>query len=167
MLAAIERQELEEEIRPLRGNTRGNRSVRRRARPRIPTTALTAVPYGKGAAFLRMLERHVGRERFDAWLRSYFDRHAFGSMTTPQFVEDLRATLLDNDAALERELRIREWLFEPELPGNDRPPTSPLPRAGCGEARRFARRRTREHRCRQKAGRHSNGSASWRRFPSD
>jgi leukotriene-A4 hydrolase len=137
MLAAIERQELEEELDRFAGTPRET-VLYAEVQGRDPDEALTAVPYGKGAAFLHMLERHVGRERFDAWLRAYFDRHAFGSMTTPQFVEDLRATLLDNDAALERELRIREWLFEPGLPGNDTPPTSPILERAAGEARRFA-----------------------------
>src|SRR5215208_6854121 len=118
MLRVIDRQELEEDLRRRAGTPRET-VLYAEVQGRDPDEALSAVPYGKGAAFLRMLERHLGRERFDAWLRSYFDRHAFGSMTTPQFVEDLRATLLDNDAALERELRIREWLFEPGLPGND------------------------------------------------
>jgi leukotriene-A4 hydrolase len=137
MLAAIERQELEEELDRLAGAPRET-ALYADVQGRDPDEGLSAVPYGKGAAFLRMLERHVGRERFDAWLRSYFDRHAFRSMTTPQFVEDLRATLLGNDAALERELRIREWLFEPGLPGNDTPPTSPILERAGGEARRFA-----------------------------
>jgi aminopeptidase N len=32
----------------------------------------------------------VGRERFDAWLRAYFDRHAFQPMTSARFLADLR-----------------------------------------------------------------------------
>jgi leukotriene-A4 hydrolase len=137
MLGVIERQELQEELRRLAGTPRET-VLYADVEGRDPDEALSAVPYGKGAAFLRMLELHFGRERFDAWLRSYFDRHAFGSMTTPQFVEDLRATLLGNDAALERELRIREWLFEPGVPRNDTPPVSPTLEEAAAEARRFA-----------------------------
>jgi leukotriene-A4 hydrolase len=137
MLGAIERQELQEELHRL-ADTPAETVLYADVEGRDPDDALSAVPYGKGAAFLRMLELHVGRERFDAWLRSYFDRHAFGSLTTPQFLEDLRATLLGNDAAAERELRIREWLFEPGLPANDAPPTSSALDAAAAEARRFA-----------------------------
>ena len=137
MLGVIERQELEEALRAFAG-TPGKTVLHADVEGRDPDEALSAVPYGKGAAFLCTLELHFGRERFDAWLRSYFDRHAFGSMTTPQFVEDLRATLLGHDAALERELRIREWLFEPGLPTNDTPPSSPTLEAAAAEARRFA-----------------------------
>jgi len=137
MLATIERQELQEELDRFSGTPRQT-ALYADVQGQDPDANLSAVPYDKGAAFLRMLELHVGRERFDAWLRSYFERHAFGSITTPQFVEDLRATLLGNDAALERELRIREWLFEPGLPGNDTPPTSPTLERAAAEARRFA-----------------------------
>jgi hypothetical protein len=137
MLAVIERQELQEELQRFEG-TPGETVLYADVGGRDPDEALSSVPYGKGAAFLKTLELHFGRERFDAWLRSYFDRHAFGSMTTPQFVEDLRATLLGNDAALERELRIGEWLFEPGLPANDTPPASPALQAASTEARRFA-----------------------------
>jgi leukotriene-A4 hydrolase len=137
MLAAIERQELQEELDRFAGTPRET-VLYADVEGRDPDEALSAVPYGKGAAFLRMLESHFGRERFDAWLRSYFDRHAFRSMTTAQFVDDLRATLLGNDAALEREIRIREWLFEPGLPANDTAPASPALERAAAEARRFA-----------------------------
>ena len=132
-----------------------------------PDAALSAVPYGKGAAFLRMLELHVGRERFDAWLRSYFERHAFGSMTTPQFVEDLRATLLG------QRCRPRARAAHPRVALRAGPPRRttrrPRPRPSNGLRRRHAALQTAHprHRCRPKAGRHSNGSDSWRRCPSD
>jgi len=85
---------------------------------RDPDDAATSVPYEKGAAFLKLLEQTLGRERFDAYLRSYFDDFAFQSKTTSAFLEDLRRRLLDGDAALEERLRVREWVFEPGLPAN-------------------------------------------------
>jgi leukotriene-A4 hydrolase len=39
-----------------------------------PDEGMTDIAYEKGAAFLRTIEQAVGRERFDAYLRSYFDR---------------------------------------------------------------------------------------------
>src|SRR5688572_25975839 len=42
-----------------------------------PDGVATGVIYDKGAVFLRTIEKIVGRERWDAYLRSYFDRHAF------------------------------------------------------------------------------------------
>src|SRR3546814_9648225 len=41
---------------------------------RDPDDGLSDIPYEKGAAFLRTIEGVVGRERFDAWLKGYFER---------------------------------------------------------------------------------------------
>ncbi len=80
-------------------------------------SAGSAIIYNKGAAFLRTLEREVGRERFDAWLRQWFDNHAFEPATSSMIYQDLR-TNLARDAAEAERLRLREWIFEPGLPAN-------------------------------------------------
>ncbi|HXE80969.1 MAG TPA: M1 family metallopeptidase [Vicinamibacterales bacterium] len=85
---------------------------------RDPDDGATQVPYEKGAAFLRLIEEVVGRERFDAYLRSYFDEYAFQSMTTHRFLDDLRSRLFKGDAALERRTGVEEWVFKPGLPAN-------------------------------------------------
>ena len=78
----------------------------------------SGIVYDKGADFLRTIERTVGRARFDAWLRSYFDRHAFQPMTSERFLADLRSTLVRGDRDLERKLQLDRWVFEPGLPDN-------------------------------------------------
>jgi leukotriene-A4 hydrolase len=85
---------------------------------RDPDDGMTQVAYEKGAAFLRMIEHAVGRARWDAYLRGYFDRHAFGSMTTEAFLDDLRTHLIRGDQALEEQLRVEQWVYEPGIPGN-------------------------------------------------
>ncbi|MEA3029143.1 MAG: leukotriene-A4 hydrolase [Sphingomonadales bacterium] len=95
--------------------------------PTSPRTALhdpsgeldggsSGIVYDKGAIFLRTIERAVGRQRFDAWLRSYFDRHAFQPMTSALFLADLRAGLIRGDAALEAWLQPDRWVYQPGLP---------------------------------------------------
>ena len=91
---------------------------------RNPEEAYSGIPYVKGMFFLRMLESHFGRERFDAFLSRYFDTFQFQSLTTEEFLEYLRENLLDNDAALERRLRIHEWIYEPGIPSNCPQPQS-------------------------------------------
>jgi leukotriene-A4 hydrolase len=78
----------------------------------------SGIVYDKGALFLRTMERIAGRERFDAWLRSYFDRHAFQPMTSARFLADLRANLIKGDKALEQKLMLDEWVYRPGLPAN-------------------------------------------------
>ena len=56
----------------------------------------SAIAYDKGAFFLRTVERVVGRERFDAWLRQWFDNHAFQPATSEMFYEDIMANLVRN-----------------------------------------------------------------------
>ena len=85
---------------------------------RDPDDGMTDIPYEKGAAFLRLIEHTVGREKWDAYLRSYFDRHAFQSQTTAGFLADLRANLLHGDAALEARIRPDEWVYQAGVPDN-------------------------------------------------
>ncbi|WP_188055760.1 M1 family metallopeptidase [Sphingosinithalassobacter sp. CS137] len=91
-----------------------------------PTTRLHGEPgatfgqldYFKGSVFLRTIENIVGRERFDAYLRGYFDRHAFQPQTTAGFLADIRAHLIEGDAELERRLQLDRWAYQPGLPEN-------------------------------------------------
>lgn len=92
---------------------------------RDPDEGMSDVAYEKGAAFLRHIEQTVGRERFDAWLRAYFDRHAFQPMTTEGLLADLRANLVQGDPALETALQLEAWIHQPGTPAVARPPESP------------------------------------------
>lgn len=53
---------------------------------RDPDEGSTSVPDEKGALFLRYLEETFGREKFDQFLKGYFDHFAFQSITTADFV---------------------------------------------------------------------------------
>ena len=90
---------------------------------RDPDEGMTDVAYEKGAAFLRTIERVVGRERFDAWLKGYFERNAFRPMTTERFLEDIRTHLVTTKA-LEDQLMMDAWIYQPGMPSNWVPPVS-------------------------------------------
>jgi len=83
-----------------------------------PDGGATGIVYDKGAIFLRTMEKLVGRERFDAWLRSYFDRYAFQPMTSAKFLADFRAHLVKGDMGLEERLMLDQWVYQPGLPTN-------------------------------------------------
>jgi hypothetical protein len=84
---------------------------------RDPDDGMTLVPYEKGALLLRTIEAAVGRDCFDAFLRGYFDRFAFQSITTEQFLEYLRHEL-PTDVPLD------EWTEQPEIPAGAAEPHS-------------------------------------------
>ncbi len=79
-----------------------------------PEDGFSSIPYDKGALFLRRLEEVVGRERLDAFLRSWFDSHAFQSVTTADFEAFLRRELLAEVSV--DVFDVQEWLYEPGLP---------------------------------------------------
>ncbi|MGH1364615.1 MAG: M1 family metallopeptidase [Calditrichia bacterium] len=92
---------------------------------RDPDDGMTNIAYEKGRLFLKMLEDHYGREKWDAFLLSYFNERAFKSTTTDGFLDYLNSNLIMGDKATEEKLRINDWIFGPGLPDN-----SPIPKSG-------------------------------------
>lgn len=83
-----------------------------------PGATAGQLDYFKGSTFLRTIEKTVGRARWDAYLRGYFDRHAFQPQTTAGFLADLREHLLKGDPALELSLQLDRWAYASGLPDN-------------------------------------------------
>jgi leukotriene-A4 hydrolase len=86
---------------------------------RDPDEAPSTV-YEKGALFLRRLEETAGRERWDQFLRAYFQTFAFKPMTTEIFKEHLTKSLPD----VVQKVDINAWIHGPGLP-----PDVPQPRS--------------------------------------
>ena len=84
---------------------------------RDPDDGCTLVPYEKGALLLRTIEQAVGRERFDAFLRAYFDHFAFRSITTADFLDYARRELPNH-------VPLDEWIFRPGIPAGAADPHS-------------------------------------------
>lgn len=85
---------------------------------RHPDDVGSDITYEKGSAMLRMIEHHVGRKRFDGWLRHWFDAHAFQPVTTAMFLADIRKHLIKGDRTLEDKLMLEQWLYRPGIPAN-------------------------------------------------
>jgi len=83
---------------------------------RDPDDAYSSVPYEQGALFVRFLEQQYGRQAFDAFLRRWFDSHAFQSATTDQFLAFLRAELMDRQPGLVTDAQVQEWLTSEHVP---------------------------------------------------
>ena len=106
MEAVLGRRELDREMA---GLPEPDRVLHLELGGRDPDDGCTLVPYEKGALLLRTIEKAVGRERFDAWLRGYFEHFAFQSITTAQFLDYIRREL-PNPVPLD------EWIFRPGVP---------------------------------------------------
>ncbi|MCI0339023.1 MAG: M1 family metallopeptidase [Acidobacteria bacterium] len=91
---------------------------------RDPDEGVTQVPYEKGALFLRSLEETFGRERFDQFLKGYFDHFAFQSITTADFVAYLKKNLLDANPQLAARVTVDDWIYKPGLPASAPQPKS-------------------------------------------
>jgi len=89
-----------------------------------PDDAFTLVSYIKGANFLFFLEDRFGREKFDPFLKAWFNDNAFKAVTTEDFIRYLHENLhKDNPDALTR-AELDAWVYGPGLPETARKPQS-------------------------------------------
>lgn len=88
---------------------------------RDPDDGMTDIAYEKGSAFLKYIESKVGRERFDVFLREYFDTFAFQNMTTDRFLEYLQTELLKPTGVT---VDLAAWVDGPGLPADAIVPVS-------------------------------------------
>jgi aminopeptidase N len=137
MLAVLARRELLDEITRLGGARSPDTILHIDLTGRDPDDGATRIPYEKGAALMTLLEHTVGRARFDAFLQRYFERHAFQSIDTATFLDDLRVDLLAGVST--PGLNIDEWVFQPGLPSNAIEPGSDRLERVAASAQAFVR----------------------------
>jgi len=77
-----------------------------------PDEVFSVIPYIKGASFILRLERSVGREVFDAFIKKYIAAFSFQSLTTEGFISFLEQELPE---AI-KNVDIDEWLYAPGYP---------------------------------------------------
>ncbi len=73
--------------------------------PKDAEAMFDALTYEKGASVLRMLEQHLGPERFRAGIRGYLETHQFGNTETRDLWQALGAADI-----------MDEWIFTPGYP---------------------------------------------------
>jgi leukotriene-A4 hydrolase len=87
-------------------------------RDRDPGEGLTYIPYEKGRLFLNYLDAKFGRDRFDSFLRGYFDHFAFKSINSEQFMAYLQENLLDRFPGIVTRAQADTWILSPGLPAD-------------------------------------------------
>ncbi len=120
MLAQLGFQELQGTVQRLStvDNQPEDTHLKLNLQDRDPDAGMTDVAYEKGYFFLRLIEETVGREKFDAFLKKYFEENAFKVMTTEVFVEKLKTELLGSDSVLIDSIGIDKWIYNPGIPAN-------------------------------------------------
>jgi len=87
-------------------------------RDRDPGDGFTDVPYEKGRLFFNYLDSKFGRERFDVFLRGYFDHFAFKSVNSAEFLTYLQENLLDRFPGIVSRAQVNAWVLGPGLPAD-------------------------------------------------
>ncbi|MFH6965462.1 leukotriene A4 hydrolase C-terminal domain-containing protein [Flavobacterium sp. FlaQc-28] len=106
------------------GNTNPDTRLKVSLTGRNPDEGISMIPYVKGYAFLRVIENAVGREKFDVFIKNYFDAHAFKSITTDDFIKYFNENLIKGDKALADKIKLEDWIFKPGIPSNITPVSS-------------------------------------------
>ena len=79
-----------------------------------PDEAFSSIPYEKGARFVHVIEREVGRPRFDLFLAAYMKKFRFQSITSEEFIGFLEGEL----PGVADKVLWKEWLYETGMPKN-------------------------------------------------
>lgn len=95
-----------------------DRKLKRGFPSRDPDEVFSSIPYQRGALFLVYLESKFGREAFDAFLRGWFDSHAFQSATSEQFLAYLDERLLKTRPGVVTPAQIDAWVSQPAMPAD-------------------------------------------------
>ena len=123
MLAVLGHQDLMATLEEM-GKDNPDTKLKLALQGRDPDDGMTDIAYEKGNALLRTIEMAVGRAKFDEFLRTYFESHAFGTMTTEGFVAYINKSLIRGDKAIAYEIMLDRWIYEPGIPESYPAPTS-------------------------------------------
>ena len=116
ILANIEFYELQDELRTIAKSKNPEDSrLFLNLENRNPDDGLTDVAYVKGSFFLKTLEQKVGRTKFDEFIKNYFEKHAFKTINSDDFVNYLEENLLNKNQI---QFNHKEWIYKEGLPKN-------------------------------------------------
>lgn len=116
MLASLSRDGLKKSAAEMMEEMPEDTKLKLNLTGRNPDDGVTSIPYDKGYFFLRLIEETVGRERFDNFLKNYFEENKFKVMTTEEFIAYLDKNLLSEEEM--QAIGVNQWIYEPGLPDN-------------------------------------------------
>ncbi len=113
MLALLGRQDLIKAINAIQQKRKADTHLRLNLKGRDPDDGMTDIAYEKGYFLLRTLEEKVGREKFDNFLKTYFAKNAFKTITTDEFIAYVSKNLIEPNQI---DIDITDWTDKPGLP---------------------------------------------------
>jgi leukotriene-A4 hydrolase len=96
----------------------GDKALAHDQRGRDPDEVFSQVPYERGQLLFHYLEHKFGRERFDAFLRGWFDANAFTSRTTEDFIAYAEQHLLARHPGIVSRAKLEEWIYRAPMPAD-------------------------------------------------
>jgi len=81
-----------------------------------PANMPSPIAYDRGALFHYNLEQAFGRDAYDRFLARWFERYAFSSVTSENFLLFLNDELIATNPGAFSPAEARQWLYEPEPP---------------------------------------------------
>lgn len=118
MLALLGYQDLQNTLSRLENKNPAGTKLKLDLAGHDPDEGMTDIAYEKGYLFLRTLEENIGRDTFDAFIRTYFDTFAFKSMNTEDFLAYMKENLFNGNQALYDSMMVDQWVYETGVPSN-------------------------------------------------
>jgi predicted transcriptional regulator len=117
-------------LRSLRENlgkeSAGDQVLAADLRGREPGAASRAPAFQKAGLFFTYLDNKYGRERFDAFLRGYFDHFSLRTVDTDQFLAYLKDNLIDRFPGIVTREQAHAWVDSIGVPAE-----APMPASGA------------------------------------
>jgi leukotriene A-4 hydrolase/aminopeptidase len=110
-------EDLKETIKEF-GDTSADTKLKLDLAGRDPDDGVSDVAYEKGNNLLLVIEREIGRPKLDAFLKEYFSRHAFKTITTEQFLDYYKSHLVPDSSPESKRINIEQWIYQPGFPEN-------------------------------------------------
>ncbi len=124
MLALLARQSLNETIEDLKAHNYSDTKLKLNLTGRNPDEGVTDIAYNKGYFFLRSIEEKHGRDKFDNFVKDYFNENAFKAMDTEGFTTYLKNYYQTKYNIPIEDAFLNAWIYTEGLPADCPQPVS-------------------------------------------
>jgi hypothetical protein len=115
MLSALSYDDMQKELRAFMEEDPSMTTLKADLEGGNPDDGVNAIAYDKGYHFLKLCEQTVGREKWDAFLKGYFEKFRFKTMVTEQFLQELAKVLSPEQWD---KVGVEQWVYGEGLPEN-------------------------------------------------